>query len=66
MTNVYLDIFIGNRDENRKLQAEYDTTCDWLSKNAKIYGLPTSPTELSDEQRNIMHDLGDVFLAAHK
>ena len=61
MTSIYLDIFIGNRDENSKHQLEYDATCSLLAKNAKIYGLPTSPTELNEEQRLILADLGDVL-----
>jgi hypothetical protein len=56
-TNVYLDIFIGNREEHAKAQAAYKATCSLLSKNAKVYGLPTSPADLSEEQQEILADL---------
>lgn len=57
MPNVFLDIFIGNRAEHAKCQAAYEATCSLLAKNAKIYGLPRSPEDLSDEQQQILADL---------
>lgn len=54
---VYLDIYIGCRKENEKAQAAYDFTYSLLSKNAKIYGLPSSLAELSEEQQGILKDL---------
>ena len=56
-TDIYLDIFIGNREDHAKRQAAYEATCSLLSKNAKIYGLPTSPADLSEEHREILADL---------
>jgi cyclophilin family peptidyl-prolyl cis-trans isomerase len=55
--SVYLDICIGNRDEYATAQAAYNSTCSLLSNNAKIYGLPSSPADLSEEQRDILRDL---------
>jgi hypothetical protein len=55
--SVYLDICIGNRDEYATAQAAYNSTCSLLSNNAKIYGLPSSLADLSEEQRDILRDL---------
>lgn len=54
---VYLDVYIGSRDEHATNQAAYDATCSLLSKNAEIYGLPSSPADLSEEQQDILRDL---------
>jgi hypothetical protein len=57
MPDVYLDIFIGNREEHSNAQAAYEATYLLLSKNAKVYGLPTLPADLSEEQQEILADL---------
>ena len=54
---VYLDIFIGDRDAHAQTEASYNATVALLAKNASIYGLPTSPSALSEEQRDILRDL---------
>jgi hypothetical protein len=54
---VYLDIFIGDRDEHAKAMARYESTCALLAKNAKVYGLPSTPSELSEEQQQILNEL---------
>ena len=56
-TSVYLDIYIGSREENARAQAAYDLTFSLLSKNAQIYGLPSSPADLSEEQQDILKEL---------
>lgn len=63
VSTTYLDIFIGDKDEHALYQTEYDTTCELLSKNASIYGLPSSPADLDEEQKDILKDLrADVTL----
>ena len=59
-TQVHLDIFIGNGAEHAQAETAYNTTAALLLKNAAIYGLPTSPSELSEEQQEILKEL-DVF-----
>ena len=54
---AYLDIYIGDKDTYAREQAEYSATCALLSKNAHIYGLPATPPELSEEQRDILREL---------
>ncbi|KAJ3543409.1 hypothetical protein NM688_g5858 [Phlebia brevispora] len=54
---VYLDIFMGDQDVHATEQAQYDSTCALLSKNAAIYGLPASPAELTEEQQQILAEL---------
>jgi hypothetical protein len=63
-TDVYLDIFIGNREEHEDSQAAYEATSFLLSKSAKIYGLPTLPADLTEDQREILADL-DVYDLNH-
>lgn len=52
--SAFLDIYIGDRELHNEQQANYDATCAFLAKNAEIYGLPTNPSELSQEQRDIV------------
>lgn len=54
---VYLDIYVGHREEHARTQAEYDATAALLAKNAAIYGLPESPADLSDEQQDILQEI---------
>lgn len=54
---VFLDIHMGNREDHAKEQAEYDATTSLLTKNAAIYGLPTTPAELTEEQQQILAEL---------
>ena len=57
MSKLYLDIFIGNKDEHDRDQAAYDATVALLQKNATIYGLPLSVELLSEEQQDILQEL---------
>lgn len=54
---VYLDIYIGHREEHARAQVEYDATSALLAKHAAIYGLPESPADLSDEQQDILQEI---------
>lgn len=51
---IFLDIYIGDRDVHAKQQASYEATCAFLAKNAEIYGFPMLPSQLSQEQRDIV------------
>ena len=57
MSKLYLDIFIGNKDEHDRDQVAYDATVALLQKNATIYGLPLSVELLSEEQQDILQEL---------
>ena len=58
MTSLtYLDIYIGDKEIHGREEAAYSATCALLSKNAQIYGLPATPPELSEEQRDILREL---------
>lgn len=61
MVIFYLDIFIGDPAEHSRHEAAYNSTCSLLTKNASIYGLPPTLSELSEEQREILQDL-DVYM----
>lgn len=54
---VYVNVSIGNREEHACDQAAYDATVKLLSQKALVYGLPTQPQALSDEQENILREL---------
>ncbi|KAI0357029.1 hypothetical protein OH77DRAFT_191754 [Trametes cingulata] len=54
---AYLDIYMGDKDEHDRAQAAYDATAALLAKNAAIYGLPSVPSELSEEQQGILREL---------
>ena len=54
---AYLDICIGHSDQHALAQASYDATVSLLTKNAAIYGLPSSPSALSEEQQEILKEL---------
>lgn len=56
-TSVYIDIYMGDRIVHVQEQAEYDATASMLSKNTAIYGLPTLPADLSEEQRQILSEI---------
>lgn len=60
---VYLDIFLGDRDEHQRLEELYTRTRNILAKNAVIYALPPAPEELSEEQQEILQDL-DVIITS--
>lgn len=62
MTSVYLDFHVGDEEEHSRQQARYDATEALLTKNALIYGLPMTPSELSEEQRDIIKEL-DVHIS---
>lgn len=53
----YLDIYIGDEGAFKAETASYELTRTLLKKNAAIYGLPSTPTELTEEQREILQDL---------
>ncbi|KAK7683213.1 hypothetical protein QCA50_013886 [Cerrena zonata] len=57
MSEVYLEIHIGNKDEHDRDKAVYDATVALLEKNASIYGLPSSAELLSEEQQSILQEL---------
>ena len=59
---AYLDICIGHTDQYALAQASYDATVSLLTKNAAIYGLPSSPSALSEEQQEILKELDVLFL----
>jgi len=54
---VYVDVSIGNGEEHARDQAAYNATVTLLSQKASIYGLPTRPEELSEEQEDILREL---------
>ena len=56
-TTVYLDIYIGNREEHDKEEERYKKTKRVLDKNVVIYGFPDDPEQLSVEQREILKDV---------
>lgn len=56
-TLTYLDVYIGDKDVHAREEAEYSATCVLLSNNAHIYGLPPTPPELAEEQRDILQEL---------
>ena len=60
---VYLDIYIGDKEAHGLEQTSYDLTLALLSKNAAIYGLPSTLAELNEEQQDILKEL-DVILFA--
>lgn len=62
---VYLDIHIGDKDDHARKEAAYNATNAILAKNASIYGLPSRPQDLSDEQREILQEL-DVSIVLHR
>ena len=61
MSAVYLDIYIGHREEHEKERTRYEKTVEALKKNAVIYGFPDDPEQLSAEQRESLGEV-DVLL----
>lgn len=57
MSKVYLEIYIGDKDEHDRDKAAYESTAALLEKNASIYGLPLSVELLSEEQQDILQEL---------
>ncbi|TCD68754.1 hypothetical protein EIP91_009900 [Steccherinum ochraceum] len=56
-SQVFLDIFIGDKDKHAEEETAYNATNTLLAKNAAIYGLPSDPQELSEEQQDILKEL---------
>ncbi|KAH7924935.1 hypothetical protein BV22DRAFT_1034630 [Leucogyrophana mollusca] len=56
-STVYLDVFMGDAEAHASLDASYKHSCDLLSKNAAIYGLPSTPEELSEEQQELLKEV---------
>lgn len=56
--SVYLDIFLGDRDEHQRSEQLYTKTRNILAKNAAF---PPAPEELSEEQQIILQEL-DVII----
>lgn len=56
-TLAYLDICMGDKDAHARDEAEYSATCALLLKTAHIYGVPSTPPELIEEQRDILREL---------
>ncbi|THH32575.1 hypothetical protein EUX98_g1624 [Antrodiella citrinella] len=56
-SQVYLDVYIGDKEAHTREQAAYNATEALLSKNASIYGLPSTPQDLTDEQQDILKEL---------
>ncbi|KAF8526591.1 cyclophilin-like domain-containing protein [Hysterangium stoloniferum] len=57
MTTAFLDVYIGDKAEYDEQSAAYERTNVLLTANYEIYGLPSLPEELSEEQREILTDL---------
>ncbi|KAH8097076.1 cyclophilin-like domain-containing protein [Cristinia sonorae] len=58
---IYLDVYIGDKDAFSREESAYQATRVLLVKNAPIYGLPSSPEELSEEQQDILKELDSSF-----
>ncbi|KAG9311589.1 cyclophilin-like domain-containing protein [Chiua virens] len=52
--HVYLDIYMGDAKQAQCNQDAYDRARSHLEKHAASYGLPSSPEELADWQREIV------------
>lgn len=61
-SQVYLDIYIGDKEAHAREEVAYHATSVLLSKNATIYGLPSTPQELSEEQQDILKELDVMHL----
>ncbi|KAF5350757.1 hypothetical protein D9758_010344 [Tetrapyrgos nigripes] len=57
MSAVYLDVYSGDKAEYEQLSSRFDHTSALLAKNAAVYGLPSSPELLTEEQQEILQDL---------
>lgn len=57
MGHCYLDICIGDADRYNKAKASYESTCALLSQHAATHGFPSSPEQLSEEQRQTLTEL---------
>ncbi|PIL29140.1 hypothetical protein GSI_09189 [Ganoderma sinense ZZ0214-1] len=55
--SVFLHILIGDSEQHARETAAYTSTATLLAKNAAIYGLPSLPAELSEEQQGILKEL---------
>jgi hypothetical protein len=60
--SVYLQVNIGNKTLYEEQSAAYNHTLNLLEKNSAVYGLPESPSDLSEEQRDILTDLNVSIL----
>ena len=63
--SVFLDILIGDSEEHARQTVAYKSTATLLAKNAAIYGLPSLPAELSEEQQAILKELDVHHLLFH-
>jgi hypothetical protein len=57
LTSAYFNIFIGDQTVHNAAQAEYNANNTLLTKNCKIYRLPSTPEQLSNEQQQILAEL---------
>ena len=57
MTLPFFDVYIGDKAEFERLDAEHTFVKDLLAKNAHIYGFPDEIAQLSDEQKEILQTL---------
>lgn len=53
----FLEIYCGNKNEYEAEHKSYLATAAFLSGKASSYGLPPTPEELDQEQREILQDL---------
>jgi len=62
--NVHLDIFMGDEEQHKLAEAAYLSTCDLLANNAAIYGLPSDPQHLSQEQQVILREIDVIAFSS--
>lgn len=56
-SHVFLDIHIGDQQTHLRHETAYNATLALLTKNSSIYGFPSTPEELSEEQQDILKEL---------
>ncbi|KAH8831148.1 cyclophilin-like domain-containing protein [Flagelloscypha sp. PMI_526] len=56
-STAFLDIYIGDETLFNESQASYEATVKLLLTHAAVYGLPSTPEELSEEQRGILEEI---------
>jgi len=59
-SSAYFDIYIGDEATFRSSLVAYEATSELLTRNANIYGLPTIPEELNEEQRGIIEEINNL------
>lgn len=59
---AFLDIYIGDKATYDAQLSAYNRTSTLLLANCTIYGLPSTPEDLSDEQQGILEDINVIAL----